>query len=71
MKRAIVFPAAVLLEGSFALGESFVDQEMRNPKTGEQHLCVGHDGRGSPNKVELDAMNSCIANYEAQGFVKQ
>jgi hypothetical protein len=57
------------LFGEF-LGESFVDQNMRNPKTGERHLCVAHDGRGSPTKAELDAINSCIADYEAKGFVR-
>jgi hypothetical protein len=52
------------------LGESFVDQDVRNLKTGEQHLCVAHDGRSAPTQAELDAMNACITEYEAKGFVK-
>src|SRR5689334_888709 len=52
------------------LGESFIEHEMRNPKTGAAELCVGHVGRGGASQAELDTMKACMAWYESQGYVR-
>jgi hypothetical protein len=67
--QAFAFAALTSLGGcGLLLGESFVSQEMVNPKTGEHVLCHGHEGRGAPTMAELDSMNACVAAYEAKGF---
>ncbi len=68
---SLVAALPVLLSGCESiLGESFVLQDMRDPKTGAAVVCVGHVGRGEPSKAELDTMNACVSWYLSQGYVK-
>ena len=52
------------------MGESFVAQDTRDPKTGETFVCKGHLGRGSPTQTEIAAMNKCVGSYEQLGWQK-
>jgi hypothetical protein len=53
------------------MGESFVDQQMRNSRLSENAVCQGHNGRGESSEGERAAMSACIAAYEAKGFVRE
>jgi len=59
---------AALMSG--CLGESFVAQNLRDPKTGKAVVCIGHVGRGSPSQAEMDTMRACVSWYLSQGYVK-
>ena len=70
MRRLPFLALLLFMSGcDLILGESFVEHEMRNPKTGIAVLCVGHVGRGGASQAELDSMNACMAWYESQGYV--
>ena len=68
VRFVIIGGLLILLSG--CLGESFVAQNLRDPKTGEAIVCIGHLGRGSPSRAELDTMNACISWYLSQGYIK-
>jgi hypothetical protein len=70
-RRSVWVTIPFLLVGcDHMMGETFVDQDMRDPKTGSTVTCVGHIGRGEPTKAQMDTMNACVSWYLSQGFVK-
>jgi hypothetical protein len=52
-------------------GESFRDEQIYHPKTGEKVLCVAHNGRGGPSPGEIQTMDAWLAWYTEKGVVKQ
>jgi hypothetical protein len=64
----ICYLAFVLTGCSWIMGESFADQQLRNPHTGKRVVCQGHSGRGEMTDAERSTMRARIASYEAKGF---
>jgi hypothetical protein len=64
-RLAIIAGVLGLLSG--CIGESFVAQNLRDPKTGKAVGCVGHVGPGSPSQAELDTMSACVSWYLSRG----
>ena len=68
VRIATISGVAALLYGCW--GESFTAQNLRDPKTGNAVVCIGHVGRGSPSQAEINTMNACISWYLSQGYTK-